>query len=47
MNAKQLKSAGRSKQADFPEALIVNKAMRYGQWNNEDVSAVYTLDKAA
>lgn len=47
MNAKPVKSSGKTKQADFPDALIVNKAMRYGKLNGVDVNAVYTFDKAA
>lgn len=47
MNAKPVKAGGKTKQADFPDALIVNKAMRYGKLNGVDVNAVYTFDKAA
>lgn len=47
MNAKSIKSGGKTKQADFPDALIVNKAKRYGQINNIEISTVYTFDKAA
>jgi len=47
INAKPIKSAGKTKQADFPDALIVNKAKRYGQLNNTEISSVYTFDKAA
>lgn len=47
MNAKPVKSGGKAKQADFPDALIVNKAMRYGKLNGLDVQAVFTFDKAA
>ncbi|WP_076537267.1 PIN domain-containing protein [Shewanella sp. UCD-KL21] len=46
-NAKPIRSGGKIKQADFPDALIVNKAKRYGQLNNDEVSVVYTFDKAA
>jgi len=46
-NAKPIKSGGKSKQADFPDALIVNKAKRHGKLNKDEVSAVYTFDKAA
>ena len=46
-NAKPIKSGGKTKQADFPDALIVNKAKHYGQLNKNDVSAIYTFDKAA
>ncbi len=47
MNAKPIKSAGKTKQADFPDALIVNKAKRYGQRIKNEISTVYTFDKAA
>tara|TARA_Y100001956_G_scaffold81531_1_gene99359 strand:+ start:2920 stop:3354 length:435 start_codon:yes stop_codon:yes gene_type:complete len=47
MNAKPIKSGGKTKQADFPDALIVNKAKRYGQLNKKEVSTIYTFDKAA
>ncbi|WDE06663.1 type II toxin-antitoxin system VapC family toxin [Thalassomonas viridans] len=47
MNAAPIKVKGKTKQADFPDALIVNKAKRYGQMNNMDVSPIYTFDKAA
>lgn len=47
MNAKPIKAGGKSKQADFPDALIVNKAKRYGQLNKIEISAIYTFDKAA
>ena len=46
-NAKPIKSGGKIKQADFPDALIVNKAKRHGQLNKSEVSAIYTFDKAA
>lgn len=47
MNAKPIKAGGKTKQADFPDALIVNKAKRYGQLNKIEISAIYTFDKAA
>ena len=47
MNAKPIKSGGKTKQADFPDALIVNKAKRHGQINKEAISTIYTFDKAA
>lgn len=47
INAKPIKSGGKLKQADFPDALIVNKAKRYGQLNQNEVSAIFTFDKAA
>ena len=46
-NAKAIKSGGKVKQADFPDALIVNKAKRYGQLNKSDITNVFTFDKAA
>lgn len=45
-NAKPIKSGGKTKQADFPDALIVNKAKRHGQLNKDEVSTIYTFDKA-
>ncbi len=47
IDAKPVKSAGKTKQADFPDALIVNKAKRHGQLTQDKVSTVYTFDKAA
>jgi predicted nucleic-acid-binding protein len=47
MNAKPIKAGGKTKQADFPDALIVNKAKRYGQLNKTEISTIYTFDKAA
>ncbi|MEJ6476321.1 PIN domain-containing protein [Pseudoalteromonas piscicida] len=46
-NATPIKSGGKTKQADFPDALIVNKAKRHGYLNKDEVSTVYTFDKAA
>lgn len=46
-NATPIKTKGKTKQADFPDALIVNKALRFGQLNNNEVSAIFTFDKAA
>lgn len=46
-NAAPIKVKGKTKQADFPDTLIINKARRYGEVNNIDVSAFYTFDKAA
>ncbi|MFC4700579.1 PIN domain-containing protein [Glaciecola siphonariae] len=46
-NSKPIRSGGKIKQADFADALIVNKAKRYGQLNRREVSAIYTFDKAA
>lgn len=47
MNVKPIKSAGKPKQADFPDALIVNKSKRHGQLSKNKVSTIYTFDKAA
>lgn len=46
-NAKPIKSSGKTKQADFPDALIVNKSKRHGQLNKDEISTIYTFDKAA
>lgn len=46
-NAKSIKVGGKQKHADFSDALIVNKAKKYGQLNNINLSPVYTFDKAA
>jgi predicted nucleic-acid-binding protein len=46
-NAKPIKSGGKTKQADFPDALIVNKAKRHGKLINNEISTIYTFDKAA
>lgn len=43
MNAKPVKTGAKTKQADFPDSLIVNKALRYGKLNGVDVNTVYTL----
>lgn len=47
VNAPPIKVKGKTKQADFPDALIINKAKRYGQINNMKVHPIYTFDKAA
>lgn len=47
INASPIRVKGKKKQADFSDALIVNKANRYGQLNGIEVSTVYTFDKAA
>jgi predicted nucleic-acid-binding protein len=46
-NAPRIKSGGKTKQADFPDALIINKSFKHGQLANDEVTAVYTFDKAA
>ncbi len=47
INAKPIKSGGKTKQADFSDALIVNKSQRYVAKNKQPVSPLYTFDKAA
>ncbi len=47
VKAEPIKVKGKIKQADFPDALIVNKAKRYGKKNEVEVSPIYTFDKAA
>jgi len=47
VNAPPIRVKGKTKQADFPDALIINKAKRYGQINNIKVHPIYTFDKAA
>ena len=47
VNAPPIKVKGKTKQADFPNALIINKAKRYGQIKNIKVHPIYTFDKAA
>lgn len=46
-NAKAIKSGGKVKHADFPDALIVNKAKRYGQLKGSEISNIFTFDKVA
>lgn len=46
-SAKSIKCGGKTKHADFPDALIVNKAKRYGQVNKSSISTIYTFDQAA
>ena len=47
VNAAPIKVKGKVKQADFPDALIINKAKRYGELNNMQVTTLYTSDNAA
>ena len=47
INAPPIKVKGKTKQADFPDALIINKAKSYGRKNKNDISIIYTFDKAA
>jgi predicted nucleic-acid-binding protein len=46
-NAKSIKVGGKQKHADFSDALIVNKAKKYGQLQRVNLSPIYTFDKAA
>ncbi|CCD30180.1 conserved hypothetical protein [Candidatus Glomeribacter gigasporarum BEG34] len=46
-NAKPIRSSGKIKQADFPDALIVNKAKRFGHVKGIEIESVYTFDQAA
>lgn len=46
-NAPPIKVKGKTKQADFPDALILNKAKRYGELKGFEVSPLYTFDQAA
>jgi predicted nucleic-acid-binding protein len=45
--AKPVKVGGKKKQADFPDALIVNKAKFYAMEKGEILDSVYTFDRAA
>jgi predicted nucleic-acid-binding protein len=45
--AKQVKVGNRKKGADFPDALIVNKAKYIASENGETLNGVYTFDAAA
>jgi predicted nucleic-acid-binding protein len=46
-NAKSIKVGGKSKTADFPDALIVNKAQFASSNLGEELEGVYTFDVAA
>ena len=46
-NAKSIKAGGKTKQADFPDALVINKAKRHAQRNKLNLTSVFTFDKAA
>ena len=46
-NAKSIKSGGKRKEADFPDALIVNKARYVASQTGMEFDGVYTFDKAA
>jgi hypothetical protein len=42
-----VKVGGKKKSADFPDALIVNKAMRQAREWHKPLTGVYTFDVAA
>lgn len=46
-NAEPVKVGGKKKEADFSDALIVNKAKFYAVENGETLDGVYTFDFAA
>ncbi|MGD8176664.1 PIN domain-containing protein [Marinimicrobium sp. C6131] len=46
-NARPVKVGGKKKSADFPDALIVNKAMRQAREWHQALEGVYTFDVAA
>ncbi|MBK8972649.1 MAG: type II toxin-antitoxin system VapC family toxin [Hahellaceae bacterium] len=46
-NAKPVKSGGKRKEADFPDALIVNKARFMASETGTVFEGVYTFDRAA
>jgi predicted nucleic-acid-binding protein len=41
-----IKVRGKTKRDDFADALIINKAIRYGKINDINVTPVYTFDEA-
>jgi len=45
--AQPIKVKGKVKLADFADALIINKSIKYGKTNGLDVLPFYTFDKAA
>jgi predicted nucleic-acid-binding protein len=45
--AKPVKAGSKKKEADFPDALIVNKAKFYAMEKGEALNGVYTFDLAA
>ena len=45
--AEPIKIKGKTKRADFADALIVNKSIKYGKIHGVNVAPVYTFDKAA
>jgi predicted nucleic acid-binding protein len=46
-NAPPIKVKGKTKQADFPDTLIINKAIRYGKLKGTKITQLFTFDKAA
>jgi predicted nucleic-acid-binding protein len=46
-NAKSIKSGGKRKEADFPDALVVNKALCTANALGIEFNGVYTFDVAA
>ena len=46
-NAKSIKTGGKRKEADFPDALIVNKARHIADATGASFEGVYTFDAAA
>lgn len=46
-NAKSIKSGGKRKEADFPDALIVNKARHTAEESQSEFKGVFTFDVAA
>ena len=46
-HAKPVKVGNKKKEADFPDALIVNKAKFYAAEKGEELEGVYTFDVAA
>ena len=47
MLAQPIKVKGKVKLADFADALIINKSIKYGKINGFEVSPFYTFDRAA
>jgi len=47
INARPVKVGGKTKQADFADALIVNKSLRYEAKRKRSVHLLYTFDKGA
>ena len=45
--AKPIKAGNKKREADFPDALIVNKAKFYAMEKGEVLNGVYTFDRAA